>query len=128
LKIDLTPGDKKSRVRNVLTRELWPDSFTDALVCGFCAFFALLLGFGAIFLGGVASLGAISVVIGALFGVAAMGLRRERHWAALLATALTGMTGLWFASMSFAARARELKAKEESPSALAERNSRSIRR
>lgn len=114
MKIDLKNGKRreKSWIVRTLNRQLWPDSVTDALTCYAYALFALLLGSGALFLGGSAIAGGIAIVLSFLFVIAGVGLGRERHWAALLATALTGMTGSWFASLAFAARARELKEQE----------------
>lgn len=107
--------DNKGWIFRTLQKELWPDSVTDMLVCGAYGLIALAIAIPTMLLGGIVWLGAIAALIGVSFIVAAIGLRRERPWAAMLATALTGITGSWLLSLGFAARTKELWEKQGSP-------------
>jgi hypothetical protein len=112
MRLDLKHRSQKGRrILALLNKQLWPDlpdPTWDCVQCGvyagFAALFtvALLLGQRSVWLTvAVASFTALLVV-------AAIGLKRERHWAALLATGLFGMIGHWWVSLAFAARAQEL--------------------
>jgi hypothetical protein len=109
MRVELGPEKKKSWIVAVLKKQLWSDAVNDCIICIAYSSFAFLFAIGFI-LGSLNFwLVLAALALGTLFVVAGVGLKRERHWAALLATGLFGLIGCWLVSLYFASRAQELR-------------------
>ncbi|MBS1715183.1 MAG: hypothetical protein JST30_12690 [Armatimonadetes bacterium] len=100
-------GKKTSPVIQTLQRQLWPDSVTDFLLCtGYGAFF-MVFCLGTV-IARIPIAAVVTFALSVVLIVAGVGLKRERRWAANVASVVFFLTGFWLVGFHFQNRANEL--------------------